>query len=151
MDRRKSTTTENLSLRVNHFFGSVPIHISYLRKIHLLDLSRNNLSGRIPTCFSNFTAMTERGVSTSEIERGRKISVKEINFYSYVSDVLLMWKGQDYEFWNPEYILKSIDLSSNDLLAEIPKEVGYLFGLVSLNLARNHLNGEIPSEIGNPT
>ena len=46
-----------------------------------------------------------------------------------------MWKGQDYEFWNPEYILKSIDLSSNDLSAEIPKEVGYLFGLVSLNLA----------------
>lgn len=45
--------------------------------------------------------------------------------------------------------LKSVDLSCNNLTGEIPKEIGYLLGLVSLNLSRNHLSGEIPSEIGN--
>nr|KYP36020.1 Receptor-like protein kinase 2 [Cajanus cajan] len=41
-----------LSLRVNHFFGSVPVHICYLRQNHLLILSRNHLSGGIPTCLT---------------------------------------------------------------------------------------------------
>ena len=48
-----------------------------------------------------------------------------------------------------EYLLKSIDLSSNDLTGEVPKEIGYLLGLVSLNLSRNYFRGEIPSDIGN--
>ena len=60
-----------------------------------------------------------------------------------------MWKGIEQGFKNPELKLKSIDLSSNKLTGEIPKEIGYLLGLVSLNLSRNNLSGEIPSEIGN--
>ncbi|KAK7380447.1 hypothetical protein VNO78_32958 [Psophocarpus tetragonolobus] len=57
---------------------------------------------------------------------------------------------KDYEFLNPEHLLKSIDLSSNNLTGKIPREVGgYLDGLVSLNLSRNNLHGEIPCEIGN--
>jgi len=47
------------------------------------------------------------------------------------------------------YNLKSIDLSSNNLTGEIPKEIGYLAGLVSLNLSQNYLSGEIHLEIGN--
>ncbi|KAK7380533.1 hypothetical protein VNO78_33046 [Psophocarpus tetragonolobus] len=50
---------------------------------------------------------------------------------------------------DPEVRLKCIDISSNNLTGGIPKEIGYLLGLVSLNLSRNNLNGEIPSEIGN--
>ena len=62
-----------------------------------------------------------------------------------------MWKGQEYLYLNPEFLLKSIDLSSNDLTGEIPKEVRYLLELVSLNLSRNRLSGEILPEIGNLT
>ncbi|KAL2581819.1 hypothetical protein GLYMA_15G247500v4 [Glycine max] len=69
----------------------------------------------------------------------------------YDSNVLLMWKGQEYLYLNPEFLLKSIDLSSNDLTGEIPKEVRYLLELVSLNLSRNRLSGEILPEIGNLT
>jgi len=43
----------------------------------------------------------------------------------------------------------SIDLSSNVLTGEVPKEVGYLLGLVSLDLSKSNLIGEIPSEIRN--
>ncbi|CAJ2666245.1 unnamed protein product [Trifolium pratense] len=48
-----------------------------------------------------------------------------------------------------ERILKNIDLSSNNLIGEIPKEVGHLIGFVSLNLSCNNLSGEIPFEIEN--
>ncbi|RZB61469.1 receptor-like protein EIX1 [Glycine soja] len=138
-----------LSLRVNHFNGSVPVHLCYLRQIHILDLSRNNLSKGIPTCLRNFTAMMESRVITSQIVRGRRISSRSISPLIYDSNVLLMWKGQDHMYWNPENLLKSIDLSSNHLTGEVPKELGYLLGLVSLNLSRNNLHGQIPSEIGN--
>jgi len=40
-------------------------------------------------------------------------------------------------------------ISQNHLTGEVPKELGYLLGLVSLNLSRNNLHGQIPSEIGN--
>ena len=63
--------------------------------------------------------------------------------------MVLTWKGQEHVFLNPEYLLKSIDLSTNHFTGEIPKEVTRLLGLVSLNISRNDLDGEIPSDIGN--
>ncbi|GAU26401.1 hypothetical protein TSUD_278460 [Trifolium subterraneum] len=57
--------------------------------------------------------------------------------------------GMQRGFKRPEMLLKSIDLSSNNLKGEIPKKIGNLVGLVSLNLSRNNLSGEIPFEIGN--
>ncbi|XP_027922464.1 receptor-like protein EIX2 [Vigna unguiculata] len=138
-----------LTMRLNRFTGSVPVQICYLRKIHLLDLSMNHLSGGIPSCLRNFTAMMERNLITRQIERQRKISVEGSNFDIYDFNVLVMWKGNDYVFWNPDVLLSSIDLSSNNLTGAIPNQIGYLLGLVSLNLSRNNFDGEIPSEIGN--
>jgi len=138
-----------LSLRENHLFGKFPIQLCYLSQIQVLDLSRNKLSGEIPICLRNFSAMMERSVLPREIARERKISTRGSYPDIYDSYLLLTWKGKDYEFWNPENLLKSIDLSSNDLTGEVPKEVGYLLGLVSLNLSRNNFHGKIPSEIGN--
>ncbi|WVZ14420.1 hypothetical protein V8G54_011986 [Vigna mungo] len=138
-----------LSLRVNHFFGCVPVHLCYLNQIQVLDLSKNNLSGEIPTCLRNFTTLLERRAISREIERKRKISIEEAYSQIYDSYLLLTWKGQDREIWNPENLLKSIDLSSNSLTGEVPREIGYLVGLISLNLSRNNFHGEIPTEIGN--
>ncbi|XP_029125590.1 receptor-like protein EIX2 [Cajanus cajan] len=140
---------EILSFRLNRFIGNVPVHLCYLSQIRLLDLSRNILSGGIPTCLENFTALMEREVITREMVRDRQMTSRVTYYQIYDSNVLLMWKGQEYVYWNPEILLKSIDLSSNDLTGEIPKEIGYLHGLVSLNLSRNKLDGEIPSEMGN--
>ncbi|KAL2577564.1 hypothetical protein GLYMA_U006500v4 [Glycine max] len=145
-----------LNMRGNHFSGNLPIHLCYLNRIQLLDLSRNNLSRGIPSCLKNFTAMSEQSINSSD-------TMSRIYWYNntyhdiyglfsfgdYTLDITWMWKGVEPGFKNPELELKSIDLSSNNLTGEIPKEVGYLLGLVSLNLSRNNLSGEIPSRIGN--
>ncbi|XP_047152374.1 receptor-like protein EIX2 [Vigna umbellata] len=136
-----------LSMRVNGFFGSVPEQLCYLSQLQVLDLSRNNLSGKIPTCLRNFSAMMERSVF--QAVTGRKFSSRGLLAFSSDSYLLLTWKGHDYDFWIPKNLLKSIDLSSNSLTGEVPKEIGYLLGLVSLNLSRNNFYGEIPLEIGN--
>ncbi|KAK7315152.1 hypothetical protein VNO77_33685 [Canavalia gladiata] len=51
---------EVLSLGRNHFFGSLPSQICYLKTIQLLDLSQNNLSGKIFRCIENFTSMAQK-------------------------------------------------------------------------------------------
>ncbi|KAG4939574.1 hypothetical protein JHK86_045715 [Glycine max] len=145
-----------LNMRGNNFSGNLPNHLCYLKHIQLLDLSRNKLSKGIPTCLKNFTALSEKSINRSDtMYRVYWYNHTYYEVYSslslgdYTFDVTWMWKGVEHGFRNPELFLKSIDLSSNNLTGEIPKEVGYLLGLVSLNLSRNNLSGEIPPEIGN--
>ncbi|XP_022632101.1 LRR receptor-like serine/threonine-protein kinase GSO2 [Vigna radiata var. radiata] len=128
-----------LSLRSNYFRGSLPLQICYLKSIQLLDLSQNNLSGEIPTCIKNFSSMAQM-TSSRDYQR------------HYYLNAILMWKGSEQMFTDMGLsLLKSIDLSSNELLGEIPKEIECLFGLVSLNLSRNRLKGGIPSNVGKLT
>ncbi|XP_027923638.1 receptor-like protein EIX2 [Vigna unguiculata] len=145
-----------LNMQGNHFSEHFPIQLCYLRHIQLLNLSGNKLSKAIPTCLKNFTAMSEKSINRTETQRliyGNNISDWEIYgpfmFFDYTFDITSMWKGVEHVFRDPQLNLKSIDLSSNNFTGEIPKEVVYLFGIVSLNLSRNNLIGEIPSEIGN--
>jgi Leucine-rich repeat (LRR) protein len=144
-----------LIMKGNHFVGNIPIQICYLRKIQVLDLSRNYLSEGIPKCLRNFTALSKKNINISETERhvywynATYYEVYGYNSMEYVLNINLYWKGMERGFKHPELSLLSIDLSSNNLTGEIPKEIGHLIGLVSLNLSRNNLSGEIPSEIGN--
>jgi Leucine-rich repeat (LRR) protein len=54
-----------LSLRFNYLYGNLPSNICYLKKLHVLDLSLNNLSGGIPTCVNNFTSMAQDAKSST--------------------------------------------------------------------------------------
>ncbi|GAU25972.1 hypothetical protein TSUD_166540 [Trifolium subterraneum] len=138
-----------LSLRVNHFIGSLPSQICYLTEIKLLDLSENHLSDTIPKCLYNFTAMAAISMNmimSDNVSHNYHNNITGSRYDYYIS---LMWKGVEDVFKNPELLLKSIDLSGNNLTGEIPKEIGLLFGLVSLNLSRNNLSGKIMYVIGN--
>ncbi|KHN04732.1 Receptor-like protein 12 [Glycine soja] len=134
-----------LNMRGNHLSGNLPIHLCYLKRIQLLDLSRNNLSSGIPSCLKNLTAMSEQTINSndtmSNIYGNDKSSfgIYGYIFRDYTLDITWMWKGVEQGFKNPELKLKSIDLSSNHLTGEIPKEVGYLLG--------NHISGRIPSSL----
>ncbi|XP_052723703.1 receptor-like protein EIX2 [Vigna angularis] len=143
-----------LSLRSNYFRGSLPLQICYLKSIQLLDLSQNNLSGQIPKCIKNFFSMAQL-TSLRDYYEGHQYlvntSATKSNF-SYDLNAFLMWKGSEQMFTNSGLsLLNSIDLSSNELSGEIPKEIEGLFGLVSLNLSRNQLTGKIPSNVGELT
>ncbi|KAK2430791.1 receptor protein EIX2 [Trifolium repens] len=143
-----------LSLRRNRFYGSLPHSLCYVRNIQLLDLSENNLSGRIFKCLKNFSAMSQN-VSWNRIES--TMLSYPIGFHSHLGYegydlvALLIWKGTKRLFKNNKLLLRSIDLSSNQLIGDIPEEIGNLIELVSLNLSNNNLTGEITSNIGRLT
>ncbi|XP_070045003.1 receptor-like protein EIX1 [Nicotiana tomentosiformis] len=120
-----------LSLRFNKFLGNIPPSICQLQSIQILDLSGNHLSGRIPQCFSNFTILQllQDGIL-------------------YHGDALVQWKNKESEYQNTLWLLKTIYLSSNELVGDIPKDFSRMNALLSLNLSRNHLTGNIIEGIG---
>ncbi|CAI0453451.1 unnamed protein product [Linum tenue] len=46
-----------LNLRANKFHGSMPVELYHLQFVQILDLSHNSLSGSLPACLGNFSAM----------------------------------------------------------------------------------------------
>ncbi|CAJ2629906.1 unnamed protein product [Trifolium pratense] len=137
-----------LSLRSNNFNRGLPSNLCYLRELQVFDLSLNSLSGGIPTCVNNFTSMAKNSTSLKDHSYTINFPNGSITL-PYDFDIFLFWKGVDRSFIGADKLLKSIDLSSNNLTGKMPTEIEYLFGLVSLNLSRNNLSGEIISNIGN--
>ncbi|PQP95674.1 putative LRR receptor-like serine/threonine-protein kinase [Prunus yedoensis var. nudiflora] len=139
-----------LILQSNNFYGSIPPQLCHLTRIQLLDLSMNNISGTIPKCLNSLTTLTQKGSSSQTIRHSFTGDSAQITFYEvYDDEASLIWKGLRAEFKSNLGLLKSIDLSSNKLIGEIPSEITHLVGLISLNLSRNQLTGQIPSRIGN--
>ncbi|XP_065847411.1 receptor-like protein EIX2 [Euphorbia lathyris] len=129
-----------LHLGSNSFKGQIPLQLCQLQSLKILDLSSNHLSGEIPRCVDNFKAMAEQ-------ESVRSYFYDPYSAYTEYS--LLKVKGSSHQYYSKVLVyMKLIDLSSNSLTGEIPREVTSLAGLVSLNLSRNSLMGIIPRSIG---
>ncbi|KAM4111272.1 hypothetical protein ACJW30_05G055100 [Castanea mollissima] len=126
-----------LRLRSNLFSGIIPRKWCNLHKLRILDLAQNNLSGFIPNCLNNFTAMVDQNnFMYNPIE-------------NYTERACLVTKGREYEYARNLQFLTSIDLSENSLIGEIPIQITNLTRLNTLNLSMNHLTGNIPEIIGN--
>ncbi|KAJ6764864.1 RECEPTOR-LIKE PROTEIN 12 ISOFORM X1 [Salix koriyanagi] len=139
-----------LSLQSNEFIGSIPPHICQLRNVRILDLSLNNITGAIPECLNNLTAMVRRGESETVI--GNHYLIKKLGAVLsggyYINKARVGLKGRDYEYERNLGLLRVIDFSGNNLSGEIPEEITGLLELVALNLSGNNLTGVIPQRIG---
>ncbi|KAL2967348.1 hypothetical protein AAZX31_16G171400 [Glycine max] len=145
----KLSNMKILRLRSNSFSGHIPNEICQMSHLQVLDLAKNNLSGNIPSCFNNLSAMTLVNRSTDpRIYSSAPNYAKYSSNYDIVS-VLLWLKGRGDEYKNILGLVTSIDLSSNKLLGEIPREITDINGLNFLNLSHNQLIGPIPEGIGN--
>ncbi|KAL5735970.1 hypothetical protein ACOSQ2_030758 [Xanthoceras sorbifolium] len=131
-----------LNLRSNNFQGLLPKELCRLFSLQILDLACNNLSGNIPSCINNFSAMVEVDHSVS-----KAISYVNgsINFGEHAS---LVRRGIEYEYSTILNLVRVIDLSKNNFSGEIPREVTALKELQWLNLSHNSLTGRIPENIG---
>ncbi|KAH9679482.1 lrrnt 2 domain-containing protein [Citrus sinensis] len=142
-----------LSLKSNKFHGNIAYQLCHLGFIQVLDLSLNIISGKIPKCFNNFSAMTYEICSNPTIGFAKSILVapRTGNYYMYLVNLLLTWKGSENEYKSTLGLVRCLDLSSNKLDGAIPEEIMDLVGLIALNLSRNNLTGPITLKIGELT
>ncbi|KOM28051.1 hypothetical protein LR48_Vigan492s001500 [Vigna angularis] len=135
----------------NKVNGTLP-DFSIFAKLETLDLSINQISGTLPNTLKLLPSLKRLYLDNNKLNG--TIS-EDLRFPSELEELSLMsnsLKGSEQMFTNMELsLLKSIDLSNNQLSGEIPKEIEGLFGLVSLNLSRNQLKGKIPSNVGELT
>ncbi|XP_073006795.1 receptor-like protein EIX2 isoform X1 [Typha latifolia] len=137
-----------LLLKYNMFFSYIPIKLSRLDCLQVLDLGHNNLSGIIDPSLMNFKAMTLTSPYTSDLNTNVAYIVDNIDGFSDPFSLFVIIKGQILEYQNDKiFFMLSLDLSENGLTGEIPKEIGALAGLKNLNLSSNQLIGNIPETI----
>ncbi|KAJ0082219.1 hypothetical protein Patl1_10029 [Pistacia atlantica] len=136
-----------LSLESNRFNGNIPFQLCRLANIRILDLSLNNISGSIPKCFNNFTALSEERTSQAAISHEFDFDYYDA-IYKYIDSAWLTWKGSKHEYKNTLGLVKILDLSINKLDGSVPEEIMSLLGLIGLNLSRNNFSGAITPKIG---
>ncbi|XP_045824841.1 receptor-like protein EIX1 isoform X2 [Trifolium pratense] len=119
-----------LILRANQFEGPIPTQLFNQSYLFHLDLAHNKLSGSMPECIYNLTAMV--------------IFNGEGSIYGSIE---LFTKGQQYHI-KLSKIRKTIDLSANNLSGKVPLELFQLVQLQTLNLSHNNFIGTIPKTIG---
>ncbi|XP_075664563.1 receptor-like protein EIX2 [Castanea sativa] len=135
-----------LRLRSSEFKGYIPQQICQISSLIVLDLANNSLSGSIPNCLKNISAMA---FPNSYDISSFSMSLLYLYAYKYdVENVQLVPKGKEMEYNKNLKLVRLIDLSSNNLSGSIPTEISDLFELRFLNLSRNHLMGKIPEKIG---
>ncbi|PWA77038.1 leucine-rich repeat protein [Artemisia annua] len=148
-----------LFLQDNLFNESIPMSLCRIIDLKILDLSRNRLTGRIPECLGNMRNLHIMQFSSNQLSGviPRKLNGM-INGSSFEKDPRDLWseknliqvmKGVSLGYTTTFRNVINMDLSSNNLVGEIPVELMSLSALLGLNLSNNHLNGCIPDSIGN--
>ncbi|OAY81829.1 LRR receptor-like serine/threonine-protein kinase GSO1 [Ananas comosus] len=136
-----------LQLRSNMFSGDIPEVLAQLPYLHVLDLAANNLSGPVPHSFGNFSAMIHPSANNYNPDEYKINLISDILF-NFMDNLLLVMKRNEFRYSTILYLVKTIDISGNNLSGQIPEEIVALRMLQSLNLSRNHLTGWIPKNIG---
>ena len=122
-----------LCLRSSEFKGYIPQQICQLSCLRVLDLANNSLSGSIPNCLKNISAMA--------FPDSYDISFFSMSFMysyvpeSYVENVQLFPKGKEMEYKENLKYIRLIDLSSNNFSGSIPAEISDLSEVRFLNLS----------------
>ena len=104
-----------LHLRSSEFKGYIPQQICQLSSLRVLDLAKNSLSGSIPNCLKNISAMA---LPDSNINAF--FSTYWNLYESYVENLKLVPKGKEMEYKENLKLVRLIDLSSNNFSGSNP-------------------------------
>ncbi|GFY86974.1 receptor-like protein kinase 2 [Actinidia rufa] len=137
----------------NRIFGQIPTEFgSACKSLHLLDASRNLITGTIPSSFGDLTSLVSLDLSWNVLQGSIPSSMGQIRGLKFLSLAGNNLNGTVPISLGQLHSLEVLDLSSNSLSGEIPKDLVNLSNLTVLRLNNNKLSGQIPpgSVLGNP-
>ncbi|GLT51421.1 hypothetical protein SLA2020_248320 [Shorea laevis] len=147
---RNLTQLNSLVLSNNSFEGSIPNEFFYNDALQFLNLSKNNLSGSLPSC-SNPSYITHLYLSKNRLN-----GLLTHSFYNISSLVVLDLRENNFIGGIPKWIgnfskLSILLLKGNHFFGEIPIEVCGIEQLSMIDLSHNQLFGSVPSCLGHLT
>ncbi|XVF18628.1 hypothetical protein REPUB_Repub11eG0038900 [Reevesia pubescens] len=144
-----------LILRFNRLHGSIPnsISLSNFSALRIIDLSRNELTGPLPTIlFQNLRAMKDVPRKRSPESFFYNIGgfIGSYGIYKYHTSVNITTKRLEIELVKTLAMdFVAMDFSNNLFCGQIPEELGGLISLQMLNFSHNNFTGPIPPSLGN--
>ncbi|VAI40703.1 unnamed protein product [Triticum turgidum subsp. durum] len=149
------------------FTGRIPPQLEELTglvNLQYLDLAYNNITGIIPKSIVNFKGMTAAsdhfdddytfqaafnfGHGWTDGYTYQELSIHYNDLVTYTENFTVVTKGQERLYTGEIIYMVNLDLSCNNLIGDIPKEINSLVELKNLNLSWNTFSGKIPGNIG---
>ncbi|KAK9061381.1 hypothetical protein SSX86_018562 [Deinandra increscens subsp. villosa] len=145
-----------LSLPDNLLTGSLPSSILSSPQITVLDVARNNFSGKLIINSRNSCNYNIMSLSSNSFGSGEDDEMKFIDDLSICKDLgVLDLSGNQLRGFLPESLgnlsatLYYLSVASNHISGGLPSSVGNLSGLTLLDLSSNQLTGPLPVTVGN--
>ncbi|KAL8027375.1 hypothetical protein ABFX02_14G091200 [Erythranthe guttata] len=120
---KNRTNLEQMNLSNNQLSGRLPFSLSNFSSLQILLMSGNNFSGPIPPSIGQLRQVVKIDLSGNSLEGRIPLEIGNCLHLNY------------------------LDLSKNELSGSIPQEISDIKILNYLNLSRNHLNDTIPQSI----
>ncbi|KAK9073474.1 hypothetical protein SSX86_007798 [Deinandra increscens subsp. villosa] len=140
---------DTIALILNNNFFTGPISsMCNLTALNRLDLSNNNLSGKVPNCWNSFDSMN---ILNLENNRFTGAIPESIGALQYVS--MMSMRGNNLTGEIPSSLrnctgLQLLDLGENELSGNLPEWIDESFSmLLVLSLPSNRFNGSIPTSL----
>ncbi|XP_039173782.1 receptor-like protein EIX2 [Eucalyptus grandis] len=168
MDGNKMPRLIRFYLEGNNLSGSIPNSLCAMENLIHLDLSKNQLSGRLPLCLKKLKALEMislgdnrlRGQITNYFCHFKQLAVLNLHkngfdkvlpqCLSNLTELVLLdlsdndFTGEIPPFGRRFKRLSIINLENNSLTGGIPTQLCQLDSLRFLSLARNNISGSIP-------
>uniref|UniRef100_A0ACD5YNJ5 Uncharacterized protein n=1 Tax=Avena sativa TaxID=4498 RepID=A0ACD5YNJ5_AVESA len=132
-----------LDLSKNHLTGMVPSHIGNLTELAYLDISTNHLEGELPTTISYLENLQVLSLSSNKFTGIiANVNTRQLTVVKEAKDVSSL--GESSPFCNLTF-LKFLDLSNNQLSGDLPGCFWNMKALQSLDLSNNAFSEEVPT------
>ncbi|XVF78846.1 hypothetical protein PTKIN_Ptkin14bG0170200 [Pterospermum kingtungense] len=149
---QRPNSVQSVDLSSNGIHGPIPNSFFDLVNITSLDLSSNNLSGVIkPDMLSKLESLKHLDLSKNTLlslstsDSDSNYSFPSLDTVSFASCSIRQFPN----FFRKSSLLRSLDLSNNNISGNIPSLICNWTSVVILDLSNNSLTGTIPDCLGN--
>ncbi|XP_008226514.2 PREDICTED: receptor-like protein 2 [Prunus mume] len=138
----KLKNLEILALGFNQITGPIPSWLGTLPRLFYISLSHNQISGKFPQQLCRLPRLLHEPIASQGENYEFELPVFSANCFRIIAN-------QNFPSLKLDFVPRTIDLSTNNIVGDIPIEIGQLQLLHTLGLDSNNFSGVIPDQISN--